>query len=516
MAAAQSERQPRKFLRVTKQKQLSAGERVHNALDNMGLHGLPHLVSTEPLQQAVIPRGRGIVRGGIRRSERKPIARAIAEMGFASEGTALWPKKWNIERVRVDRKGREHVMTLHEWPFGWGAKIRKEHNKQVASARRVMPRVIQTDLVSSLQLRNPVRNALVREQVEHRKIVRADRKEGIGPLARLVAKFLEPQPLGISRLSFRVGDSRRSIYDQIHTTMLQMADEHLDPANRIHGPFDRVVKRLERFQKGPLGNLLTSSASDVPFVGAAIEKLFDLTSPMITINKALSRDARGEVSVRAGLRILRRIKGIEAYGDAYQRWGFLRKLIMPEQSFVEDAVDRRMNRGNVAKFAKAEAIIRVDPRTLRNPLQVQHQRVVAEEFIRAYNAPAPILEQLINKGIDNVENKVGNVQKQAAQFGERVASAVESKLPSALRRKAVVATEKPVDILKTAEEAYGGQPMSIRQQVDAILAHADEVLALPNLDKKARVLWQRSKEYAKRFNNLFNAAHAVTILYPQQ
>lgn len=510
-----AEKQPTRFIRVTEVRRAPMGMGVHKMLQRAGLQGFERFNGQDATQQSPLsvefPRKKRFGRLG--RQEAKSVLQAIRAIGSQNDqGTGFHGNMWKVETVKVRKDGREKVKTLPKWPYGWEAKLRRMHKREVRVARKDEKFALKTDVLSSVAGRNPVRKALKGASVEEALIRAADKSEVVSGWgswrARFRAKFAEGNPLRSAKFFLRPGQSRLETYGQIHSTMLQIADVQLDPVDKIHGPFEQGVKWLQGFQHGIGGALLTSVIGDIPFLNT-------IAARMVDVNKAASRDARAEFTARGALRVARRVGYIHWYGDFYNKKarkpgirGWVNRFRFASDGLVEKATDRRMQRGNAAKWGKLEAIIRGND--WRTPLQRTHQKVVAQEFVHAYNAPAPILESFTHLGV----TKVNGTNDRVAAIGQQVREKIEGMLPTALRRRVFEEQEDPRKAVKAAVEAYGGKPMSIGQQVEAIRAHVDAVLALPNLTKLETARWSIAKQTAERFASLYEDAQGVAAQEP--
>lgn len=522
-----AETQPlKKFLRVTQSPRVSITSRVASGVDGVlkktGFEGMPEKPMPAAPQSRELPRAVGFGKYP-RFGEGRRIARAMQEM---SGETSFDAGQWKVEAVRIDRKGRERATHLLRWPFGWEAPVRRAHKKDVRRAARALKHDIHVDAKGTLKGENPIRQALAREAEEAKVLQKVDKEAVVSGLfglrAKLLAKIAEGNPERVANGKFsrflKLGQSRAETYGQLHTMMLQVADEQLDPTDKIHGPFEAGVKALQKFQRGIGGAVLTSIVGDI--------SLFNkLTGWMINGNKIASRDARSELTIQGIARVIRRVGFIDRYGKFYNQrakkkgfGGWVNRFILyPPDSLVEQATDRRMQQGNIAKLGKTEAILRAT--NLTAPLERAHQRVVSEEFVRAYNAPAPQLEVLMHTGFSSVgkasERVAGGAKNGAAKAGEiarKVTSRVERIVPKALRRRKAQPAGAAVDPRKTLNDAiaaYGGRPLSTREQVEAILTHGQAVLAEP-LTGRERARWQRAIEYSARFYLLNEVASTLS------
>ncbi|HYK08289.1 MAG TPA: hypothetical protein VEW42_02190, partial [Candidatus Eisenbacteria bacterium] len=488
----------RKFLRITEKPQTGGVKGIADrVLKRAGLEGFNDIPPQDAPRSVEISRSIGLGEyPNLHWGEPKRIAWAMQELSEGKpQGTAYNGKNFKVEAVRIDRKGREHVIPLGRWPLGWEGPVKRAHKRDVRIARRLMGKDLNIHALSTLKGQNPIRLALAREQAEAKVLEAADKNATVngwfGWRARALALLAEANPEraanGLFANFLKPGQKRDATYAQLHTMMIQVMDEQGDPSDKIHGPFEAQVKMLQKFQRGIGGALLTSVVGDIPWFNK-------LTGYMINANKVASRDARTDMSIQGIARVGRRIALIDRYGKLYNeqttgrgvwKW-FKRAAVFPPDGLVEQATDRRMQRGNIARLAKTEAILLAQKWS--SPLQEMHQQVVAEEFLRAYNAPAPQLEVLSHASMQSASQKAESTLLGALKVTESTRNAIgkatkkaASLIPAPLRRrKAPVAEQPAVDpmhALQDANAAYGGKPMSVKEQVDAILAHADGVLA---------------------------------------
>lgn len=515
--ARKTEKQSTRFLVVTEKVRTPLKHKIHQRLTGMGLNGFEDMTPAPQARQVVIPRNRGL---GInlRHGEAQKVAQAMEEMGQTTfQGTDILGYKWHIDDVKIDRKGRARVTGLGRWMFGWDTAVKRAHKKNVKEAQRDLARATHTDGKSTRHKENPVKQSLKRENAEAKMLQAVDASATVhgwqGWRAKGMALIAEANPYrsaeGKSSRFLKPGQSRGETYGQLHTMMLQVADAQLDPADKIHGPFEGGVKLLQRFQRGAGGAILSAFAGDIPLFTKG-------TNAMVTGNKVASRDARSELTVRGIARVARRLLVIDKYGKFYGKQGFVGRLIFPADSLVEQAADRRMQRGNIAKLAKTEATL-LTP-NVHSRLGQMHQRIVAEEFVKAYNAPSPLIEILTESAYKNIDGAVENTTKTTKNAVEKVVSQVEKGLPKFLRRRPKDDQNgqpvNPREDLRKAIEAYGDKPMSTADQVAALLAHADSVLTLP-LTPIERARWTIAREYALRFARLEQAAQAVVTVAPE-
>ncbi|HSD98386.1 MAG TPA: hypothetical protein VLB73_01645 [Patescibacteria group bacterium] len=484
-----------RFLRITEKQNHSLGRRASGLLEKVGLEGFEKSENRTPVM-VEIPRSNRFAKR-LSADESARTAHAIAQHGLpTAQGTSLDLSRWSIEEVRVDAKGQVKQRKI---PRSWKRKVRAAHMFEVSSSQARQNSTVHLDGMSRFLKKTPIREALRRESQEADRLKRADKSTVVsgwmGWRAKFVGLLAEGNPVRAANRYLKVGQSRHDAYGQIHTMMLQVADAQLDPADRIHGPFEQGVKLLQRFQRGVGGAAVSSLLGDV-------KGILKLSDSLVTLNKFASRDARAELSLGGVLRVARRLFVIDRYGRFYGKRGMMSRLVLfPADSLGELAADRRMQRGNVAKLAKTEAILTAH--FAEDSLEGMHQRMVAQEFIAAYNAPAPRLEFFTELGYDKV-NELTHAVEDGAQH-------VAEKIQHPLRRGEATQKVKETKqgVVEQAASAYGDTPVSVAKQVEAILEHADTVLASGNLTPIERVRWTIAKDYAERFNRLQQVAQKV-------
>jgi hypothetical protein len=192
------------------------------------------------------------------------------------------------------------------------------------------------------------------------------------------------------------------------------------------------------------------------------------------------------------------------YEKAEKHW--LGRLLFPPPPLVEKAADRAMERGDVAREAKLRAIL--SSPNLSNPIESRHQRIVAEEFIRAYQADAPRLDVFIDTIVDGTVGAINTVTDPVRKFvaeSNLIPDFVKDKIPPP-------SYDSPKSIVEEANEAYGIDPKPVKEQVDAILDYADLVLESGELSNVERVRWEIARDAAERLDYNYQLAVGIAGL----
>lgn len=440
-------------------------------------------------------------------------AEAVATiMESMTNGTKLRYKRFTVVDVKEGKKAK--VIPEYRspfglfWPGGWKngfmltRSVKHEHNKHMREAMRNLKRATHTRLVDRLTGKSTIKQTLDADEA-FRDAIDEGRSKVFEWRASLVSKIVERNPLRAGKKAFKIGRTSEQLFNEIYSTLVRAADDNnlMDPADMIHGPLEKPLKEVQRFQTTKTGAVLG--------IFAGGQKILDTVNDAISIgvsgNKILSRD-----SIRHPRVLLRSLGGGALYEFFYNEVSryWLGRTLFPPPSVLELTNDKRMDRQVVAKLKKLEGILTAD---LPDGLSKKHQIVVADAYIRASNAAAPRLEVFSEAIMDKFDGVIGKSKDIQDKIAE---NSLVSKL---LRRggKAPVRTETSDDpraILKEASEAYGGEPKSVKAQADAILEYGDRVLASTALTKEERMRWERAVLEAKRLNGMYDQAVKITTL----
>lgn len=509
---------------------------------NKALHNVEPLAQTEDPQAIAIQRNHyfGIkrLRPGFGRtnSEAVKVAHVLEAL---SGGSKIKYRDFKVTDVKVNKDGevksekelnrRRQIWLLRRgWQKGnlLTGSVEKAHNTNVRIAKQDLRRATHAGLKGFVFGEREMVKALAEDRKDQRRINKAIGREKIwkiipkmrwyGWRAGLVAKFSERNPHRVGKNSFQVGKTPDQLFNEAYAFITRFMDNKPDPGQKIGGPFEKWLTKIDEFQQSPAGVFAATVWGD--------KKLYDTATDAINwttnINKAGSRDY-----LRHPLYSARNTGVLLLYQKRYERmegkgWTALRFPLVifgipiapvpkwamrvfgpPPPLVIEKAADRRMERGDVAREAKLRSILNATD--IRDPMAAQHQKVVAEQYVRAYEANAPRLDVFIDTLTDTITGK-GNSAKDAMlrfapKFVKKLFDSEESMTQAQKDARAII---------HEANEAYGADPKPAKEQVEAILAYADRVLAAP-LTKLERVRWEIAKKSAEKLKANYDQAMVI-------
>ncbi|HSA83588.1 MAG TPA: hypothetical protein VLF20_01730 [Patescibacteria group bacterium] len=461
-------------------------------------------------QGRVWNRATGFIRPTLTLEERGRVTDAMEELAFSGpQGTDINFKKFYVYQdvVNGDKTKRR---TIKRRPFGWQkgggfagglTSVEAEHKWRVKPAQRELH-------ARHSGANDPIGDALAREEQEFKQLVAAGADEKISILYRpqvaLIAAIADKSPKQVGKET-EFGKTRDQVREYWKNMMLHLGDEQLDPHDMIHGPLESVVKMLQKIQNGvggPISSLL---------LGKYENEVTIAVNGITQINRQFSRDAERTTKSRVRNFVVTQLYSATRFWATREDPGSQKKSwrariaggVLPSEVVVEKGIDRRVNRQEVARLE--DGLDLLADRTLQTDWSRKQQLLFAQEFLAMYDVvdkrdeiPDKIWDKVsafVSPIIDNIPGLDGT------RFEEKVRNALN--IFDADDR------EKLETVVDVAKHAYAGEPRSTREQVAAILTHADIVLASDLLSPAERVLWERARNYAQRFDQGAKDAQAI-------